>query len=296
MKFPAALVLFLKGLLMGMADIIPGVSGGTMALITGIYERLIHAIRNIDLKFAYHFVKGDMKSAKENFLSIDFKFLIPLGLGIATAVIVLAQIMGYLLEEHTAATYAFFFGLIIASTGIVSKYVEKIDHKHIISGFIGFLFVFLIIGVDELGENHSPIMIFFSGAIAICAMILPGISGSLILLIMGQYHYMLDVLNERKFKEIIIFLAGAVVGLMAFSRLLDYMIKNHKSMTMAFLFGLMLGALRLPAEKIGSSTDMALTLDFGFIILSAVVGFIMVAVIELKSRDIQEKLGIEVED
>ncbi len=281
---------------MGMADIIPGVSGGTMALITGIYERLIHSIRNIDFKFAYYFAKRDMKSAKENFLSIDFKFLLPLGLGIATAIIVLAQIMEFMLEEHTALTYAFFFGLIIASTGIVSKYVDKIDHKHIISGFTGFLFVFLIIGVDELGENHSPVMIFLSGAIAICAMILPGISGSLILLIIGQYHYMLEVLNERKFKEIILFLSGAALGLMAFSRLLDYMIKNHRSMTMAFLFGLMLGALRLPAEKIGGSTTIAPTPDFSLIILSAIVGFIMVAVIEFKSRDIQEKLGIEVED
>ncbi|MCK4613816.1 MAG: DUF368 domain-containing protein [Thermoplasmata archaeon] len=280
---------------MGMADIIPGVSGGTMALITGIYERLIHAIRGIDFKFAYHFLKGDVKAARENLKAIDFPLLFPLVFGIILAFLVLAQIIEFLLENHTAPTYAFFFGLILASAGIVSKYVERIDIRHIISCVLGFFLVFLIVGIEEIEGNHSPIVIFLSGGIAICAMILPGISGSLILLILGQYHYMLDALNNRDIKDIITFLTGAVLGLLAFSRLLDHMISHHRSVTMAFLFGLMLGALRVPAEKIGGSADPSAVGDVSLLLLTAVIGFLIVGIIEWRSREIEEKLGIEVE-
>lgn len=285
----------LKGYLMGMADIIPGVSGGTMALITGIYERLIHSIRSVDFKFIPLTFKRDWKGAKENFLSIDFPLLIPLGIGIAIAFLSLARIMRILLDDHTAPTYAFFFGLILASAGIVSKYVEKFDKGHFISGLGGFLFVFLLIGIDELDGNHSPPMIFLSGAIAICAMILPGISGSLILLIIGQYDYMLDALNDRHIVDLATFLAGAFVGIVLFSRLLDYMIQHHKSMTMAFLFGLMLGALRVPVEKIGDNADLGVTSDLVLILITAIMGFGMVILIETKSQKIEEKLHIEVE-
>ena len=280
---------------MGMADIIPGVSGGTMALITGIYERLIHSIRSVDFKFIPLTFKRDWKGAKENFLSIDFPLLIPLGIGIAIAFLSLARIMRILLDDHTAPTYAFFFGLILASAGIVSKYVEKFDKGHFISGLGGFLFVFLLIGIDELDGNHSPPMIFLSGAIAICAMILPGISGSLILLIIGQYDYMLDALNDRHIVDLATFLAGAFVGIVLFSRLLDYMIQHHKSMTMAFLFGLMLGALRVPVEKIGDNADLGVTSDLVLILITAIMGFGMVILIETKSQKIEEKLHIEVE-
>ncbi len=278
-----------------MADIIPGVSGGTMALITGIYERLIHAIRDIDFKFILHFFKGNWKATKENFLSIDLQLLIPLGIGIGVAFLSLARIMKVLLENHTAPTYAFFFGLILASAGIVSKYVDRIDRNHLLSGLAGFLFVFLIVGIDEIEGNHSPPVIFISGAIAICAMILPGISGSLILLIIGQYDFMLDALNDRSIWDLITFGAGAFIGLVLFSRLLDFMIKHHKSMTMAFLFGLMLGALRVPVEKIGGNADLGAVGEVALIITTAVIGFVVIGIVEWKSREIEEKLGIEVE-
>ena len=284
----------LKGYLMGMADIIPGVSGGTMALITGIYERLIHSIRDVDFKFIPYFIKGDREQAKKNFMSIDFQLLVPLGIGVIVAFISLAHIMQVLLEDHTAPTYAFFFGLILASAGIVSKYVERIDGRHIISGIAGFIFVFLIVGIGELEGNHSPVVIFFSGAIAICAMILPGISGSLILLIIGQYDYMLEALNERSIADLVTFTSGAFIGLVLFSRLLDYMINHHKSMTMAFLFGLMLGALRVPVEKIGGDTDTGIIAEVALIATTAIIGFFLVLIIELKSREIEEKLHIEV--
>lgn len=295
LKFPEWFVIVLKGFLMGMADIIPGVSGGTMALITGIYERLIHAIRDIDFKFIPYFIRGDKSAAKKNFLAIDFPLLIPLGVGVIAAFLILARIMEILLEDHTAPTYAFFFGLILASAGIVSKYVDRIDQRHLLSGIAGFVFVFLIVGIEELEGNHSPPVIFLSGAVAICAMILPGISGSLILLIIGQYHYMLDALNNRDFLDLLTFSAGAFFGIILFSRFLDFMINNHKSMTMAFLFGLMLGALRVPVEKIGGDADLGAMNDVLLILSMAIIGFVIVSFIELKSREIEEKLDIEVE-
>ena len=285
----------LKGYLMGMADIIPGVSGGTMALITGIYERLIRSIRDIDFKFISHFFKGEREAARKNFMAIDFQLLIPLLIGIGIAFLSLAHIMKVLLEDHTAPTYAFFFGLILASAGIVSKYVERLDRKHFMSGSMGFIFVFLLVGVEELEGNHSPPVIFLSGVIAICAMILPGISGSLILLIIGQYDYMLDALNERSIADLATFAAGAFIGIILFSRILDHMIRHHKSLTMAFLFGLMLGALRVPVEKIGGDADFGVMSEAALILTTAIIGFGLVIIIETKSREIEEKLHIEVE-
>lgn len=285
----------LKGYLMGMADIIPGVSGGTMALITGIYERLIRSIRDIDFKFIPHFFKGEREAARKNFMAIDFQLLVPLLIGIVIAFLSLAHIMKVLLEDHTAPTYAFFFGLILASAGIVSKYVERLDRKHFMSGLMGFIFVFLLVGIEELEGNHSPPVIFFSGVIAICAMILPGISGSLILLIIGQYDYMLDALNERSIADLATFAAGAFIGIILFSRILDHMIRLHKSMTMAFLFGLMLGALRVPVEKIGGDADLGIMSQAALILTTAIIGFGLVIIIEKKSREIEEKLHIEVE-
>jgi len=286
-------IIFLKGMLMGMADIIPGVSGGTMALITGIYERLIHGIREIDFKFILYLLQRKKQAAKENFMKIDFELFIPLLIGIMTAFLLLAKLMDYLLEEQTAPTYAFFFGLIIASAGIVYKFIDIIDRRHVISGLAGFIFVVAIVGLDKLGSNHSPPVIFLSGAIAICAMILPGISGSLILLIMGQYHFMLDALNDRDYSTLITFAAGALVGIVAFSRLMDHMIKHHRSVTMAFLFGLMLGALRVPVEKIERHGDLSDHLEMTAIVVAALLGFIMVIIIERKSRQIEEKLGFQ---
>lgn len=289
------MTIMLKGYLMGTADIIPGVSGGTMALITGIYERLIHGIRSVDFKFIPLALRGDWKGARKNFLSIDLALFIPLGIGILAAFLSLARIMRILLDHHTAPTYAFFFGLILASAGIVSKHVDHFDRRHILSGSIGFILVFLITGMDTMDGNHSTPVLFLAGAVAICAMILPGISGSLILLIIGQYDHMLDALNHRVMADLITFAAGAFVGIVLFSRLLDHMIRHHRTMTMAFLFGLMLGALRVPVEKIGDSADTGIGTELAIIPLMAIIGFVLVIFIETRSQDIENKLHIEVE-
>ncbi len=295
-------VIFAKGMLMGSADIVPGVSGGTMALITGIYERLIHAIKGVDLMFIPHFLKGDTQKAKENFWSMDFPFIIPLALGVLVAVLTLAQVILFAMEEQRAVVFAFFFGLILSSAHIVYKYIEKIDWQCVVSAIVGLVFVVVIIGLDEISENHSLPMLFFSGMLAICAMILPGISGSLILVIIGQYEYMIEALKGFSVVEIIVFVTGAALGLAAFSRLLDYLLKNHHALTMSFLFGLMLGALRKPMEEVGAGIDGNFqSLTFAAAILAAIIGFAAVFYVEklaAKTEAVKEgggKKGSEVE-
>jgi putative membrane protein len=292
-KVPQSLVIFLKGMLMGMADIVPGVSGGTMALITGIYERFVHAIRTINIYWLTRRLKGDREGAKEAWRSIDLALLVPLLIGILVAIIIFSQVITYVLDHQPGPTYAFFFGLILASAGFVYRYVEHIDGRHLLSGAAGFVVVVFVVGLDEVTSNHTLPVLFVSGAIAVCAMILPGISGSLILLILGQYEYMLDALSKGVWKDIVTFAAGAVVGILAFARLLDWLIKHHRSVTMAFLFGCMLGALRLPGEIIVEETDLGSVLQVVTVAISAVVGFGVVFILERRSDRIKERLGIE---
>ncbi|MHC4781227.1 MAG: DUF368 domain-containing protein, partial [Planctomycetota bacterium] len=220
-RVPPSVVILLKGMLMGMADIVPGVSGGTMALITGIYERFVSALSSISPRFITRLLRGDKKGAREAWDSIDWAMLIPLFAGILSAMVIFALIIGWLLDHHAGPTYAFFFGLILASAGFVYKYVEHLDAKHILSGVIAFLLVVIVIGIEEVTNNHSLPVLFIAGAIAVCAMILPGISGSLTLLILGQYNYFLDALTNLSWKELITFGIGALVGIMSFSRVLN---------------------------------------------------------------------------
>jgi putative membrane protein len=234
-----------------------------------------------------------MRGARENLRSMDYQLFVPLLLGIFLAVIILARLIEYLLDHQTAPTYGFFLGLILASAVFVFRYVERFTAKHVVSGVAGFLVVFLIVGLDQLEGNHAPLVIFFAGVIAICAMILPGISGSLILLILGQYHYMLDALNDRDLVVLAIFAIGAVIGIILFSRLLDHMIRNYKQLTMVFLFGLMLGALRVPVEKIADSTDFS-TLPAVLIVgATAVLGFVLVFAVERRSGDLKAGRGTD---
>ncbi len=269
-------LIFLRGLFMGSADIIPGVSGGTIALITGIYERLIHAISRIDFKFILYLFKGDFKRFKQSAVQeIDFALFIPLLLGIGIAVLTMSKVISFLLVTYPAATFAFFFGLILASAIFVYKHVDELNLKNIVFLIIGFVFAIIFVGLNPIQANHSLPIIFISGAIAICAMILPGISGAFMLLLLNQYEYMINVLNHMQFVEIITFCLGALIGILSFSRFLNYLLNHHKSVTMAFLVGLMIGTLRLPYEKIAFSTESPIV-----IVVVAVIGFILVFLLE----------------
>jgi len=271
-------LIFLRGLFMGTADVIPGVSGGTIALITGIYERLIHAISKIDFRFILYLLEGDIKSFKENIKKeIDFQLFVPLLLGIGLAILTMSKVISFLLVNYTALTYAFFFGLILASANFVYKHVDAFSLKNIVFLIIGFIFALLFVGLNPIQANHSLPVIFLSGTVAICAMILPGISGAFILLLLNQYEYMIKILNNFQVLEIITFGFGALIGILSFSRILDFLLNNHKSITMAFLVGLMLGTLRLPYQKIATTMDSFLP-----VLVSAVVAFILVFILELK--------------
>lgn len=269
-------LIFLRGLFMGSADIIPGVSGGTIALITGIYERLINAISRINFKFVLYLFKGDFKKFKQSLVEeIDFALFIPLLLGIGIAVLTMSKVISFLLVTYPAATFAFFFGLILASAIFVYKHVDELNLKNIVFLIIGFIFAIIFVGLNPIQANHSLPIIFISGAIAICAMILPGISGAFMLLLLNQYEYMINVLNHMQFVEIITFCLGALIGILSFSRFLNYLLKHHKSVTMAFLVGLMIGTLRLPYEKIAFSNESPIV-----IVVVAIIGFILVFLLE----------------
>ncbi|MGB9937986.1 MAG: DUF368 domain-containing protein [Methanobacterium sp.] len=261
---------------MGTADVIPGVSGGTIALITGIYERLIHAISRIDFRFILYLFEGDFKRFKQNALEeIDYELFIPLFLGIGLAILTMSKVISFLLANYPAATFAFFFGLILSSAIFVYNHVDELNIKNLTFLVIGFIFALLFVGLNPIQANHTLPIIFLSGAVAICAMILPGISGAFVLLLLNQYEYMINALNNFQLVEIITFMFGALVGILSFSRILDYLLTHHKSITMAFLVGLMIGTLRLPYEKIAVNMESPVP-----IIIAAVIGFAIVFILE----------------
>ena len=274
MRAKETLIIFIKGLFMGIADIIPGVSGGTIALITGIYIRLVHAISGINLRFISRLVKGDFEGAKKYIGDIDFQLFIPLLTGIGLAVFLMSNLLDYLLQDFEASTYAFFFGLILASAVLLYKQIKGFSVKIMIFSIAGFLAGFFLSGLATLQIGHSLPVIFLSGMIAICAMILPGISGAFMLLFLGMYDYMINVLKNLQFLEIFIFILGALIGILAFSRVLNYILRKYESITISFLIGLMLGALRLLYDNIASTMD-----SIAYVVISGLLGFLIILIL-----------------
>jgi putative membrane protein len=282
-EFFDSILIFLRGLFMGTADIIPGVSGGTIALITGIYERLVHGIGKINFKFVKPLIKGDFSEFKTMFLKeIDFQLFIPLFLGIALAMLTLSKVIGFLLDYYTAYTFAFFLGLILASSYVLYTHLVKISPKIIMISIIGFVIAFIFVGLNPIATNHTLPVLFFSGMIAICAMILPGISGAFILVLLGQYKYMLNVLNTLSIVEIITFCLGALIGILGFSKLLDYLLKHYKEATLTFLIGVMLGTLRTPYNEIANNIDGSNLVSVIICLALIIIGFIIIFVVEKK--------------
>ena len=267
---------------MGAADIVPGVSGGTMALITGIYGYLIEAISNIKFGFIKPLFKGNLKGFWNQLLDeIDFKFFIPLVLGIGVAFLTLAKVVTYCMDVHTALTYSFFLGLIIASAVVLFRKLNEINIKTIFFAVIGCILTYIFVSLNPIAANHSLIVLFISGMIAICAMILPGISGSFLLLLLGQYEYMLNALHQLHFTEIIVFVVGALIGILGFSKILNYLLKHHEEITMAFLIGVMLGSLRVPLFEISNAVSMNFSGLLPCIIV-AVIAFVIIVIMETK--------------
>ena len=280
------LLLFFKGILMGTADLIPGISGGTIAFITGIYQRLVHSLSTIDLSFIRLFWQRKWMEGYKNLRKIDFAFFIPLGLGIFTAIISLSRLISFLLTNYTAFTFAFFLGLIAASAVFLYRNLGEWRFEKILFIAFGVIIAFVISGGEAIPIDHSLPTMFISGFIAICAMILPGISGAFILLLLNQYEYVITAIHDFNILVLIIFGLGAITGLLTFSRVLDYVLKKFRTLTLSFLIGIMLGSLRVPVHKI-ALTESSM---FG-IILFCILGFALVFVTEILAKKFyQEKL------
>jgi putative membrane protein len=234
--------IFLRGVLMGAADIVPGVSGGTVAFITGIYERLLGSIRSVDLAFAKHVLAGDIKAAWQH---VDGGFLLALLGGIASSILTLARLISWLLETHPVPLWAFFFGLILASALVLLRQVDSWRASSVLALLLGTGFAIGIALAPTAGLPTGLPMVFLSGFLAICAMILPGISGSFILVLLGMYSTVLVAVKSFDVMFILVFALGAAAGLLCFSRLLYWLLGHFHRVTMATLTGFLFGSLMI---------------------------------------------------
>lgn len=288
----------IKGIGMGAADVIPGVSGGTIAFLTGIYQELLDSIKSVDLKaikllFTFRIGKFWKK--------INGNFLFSLILGILISFFSLAKLMTYLMEHHPIPLWSFFFGLIIASAVLILRDIKWYLPKYLIPLVIGTAIGAAICLLSPAETPDQLWFIFLCGAIAICAMILPGISGSFILLLLGKYTYMLNALTELDIVLILTFVAGAAIGIVSFSHFLSWLLKKYHTMTISLLAGIMIGSLlkvwpwqvilesgvsrpALPYnEMLQSSGHVPTAITF------AVIGIVLVTAIELAAKRIGNK-------
>lgn len=233
--------LFITGFSMGIADLIPGVSGGTIAFLSGIYEELIYSIKKVTGETLRLILSGKFSEAIRG---IPFSFLIPLVLGLFTAIFSLANLLAFLLDTFPIFVWSFFFGLVLTSTVIVMKRVVKWDLSDKIAFIVAAISAYILVGFVPVETPDNLFMFFLAGAIAICAMILPGISGSFILLLMGKYQQILTAVTQKDALILGVFMAGCAVGIAFFSRILSWLFKTHHDISVAILAGFMLGSVR----------------------------------------------------
>ncbi|MFB6218179.1 MAG: DUF368 domain-containing protein [Halobacteriaceae archaeon] len=260
---------YLRGFAMGAADAVPGVSGGTIALITGIYERLVDAIAGLDPAVVADLARvhdGDARRrAREQVVAMDVPFLLVLGVGVVTGAVTLANVVEYGLETRRALTFAFFFGLIGASPVVLRGELDRTP-RSVVAAVAGFVVTFLVGGLQSDLPGGLAVL-FVMGAVAISAMVLPGISGSLILLAVGKYQTLTGAVSDLTaaagalagggvaavagpLSVLVVFAAGALVGILSFARVVSWALATHRRATMAFLLGLLVGALRRPGAEV----------------------------------------------
>ncbi|HUH27049.1 DUF368 domain-containing protein [Gelidibacter sp.] len=239
-RFSDYLFISLKGLAMGAADAVPGVSGGTIAFISGIYEELITTISGVNLSLLATLKKSGFLAFWKQ---LNGNFLVALLTGILISFVSFMRLAKYLIEQHPVLIWSFFFGLIVASIFFVGKQIKTWNLGTIAALIIGTLAAYYITTLPSMANNDSSVFLFFAGAIAICAMILPGISGSFILVILGAYKTLSDAIHDFDFKRIAIFAIGALIGLLSFSRVLKWLFNHYKNTTLAVLTGFIFGSL-----------------------------------------------------
>ena len=310
MKFSRYIVLALKGCAMGMADVVPGVSGGTIAFISGIYEELLDSIRSVDATALRLLLRFRLA---EFWRHINGRFLLPVLLGIAVAIFSLARLMTYLLTNHPIAIWSFLFGLIVASALLVARQIGRWDWRTVLAFAVGAAAAWWITVATPAETPDDWWFVMLSGAIAICAMILPGISGAFILLLLGKYQYIMHAVGEFDIPVIAVFVIGAAAGIISFSHLLSWLLKHWHDVTVAVLMGFMVGSLNkvwpwketvetyldshgvaqpLVQNNIAPGTFEQLTGQPSLLvqaILLGIVGFLVIYGIELVARMIVKK-------
>ncbi|UBM61822.1 DUF368 domain-containing protein [Candidatus Sulfidibacterium hydrothermale] len=233
----------LKGIAVGVANIIPGVSGGTIALITGIFERLINAIKAFDGKALKLLFTGQWKAFARK---TDFYFLFTLFVGIALAIVTLARVFDYLFKDYPVYIWSYFFGLVLASIYFVAKTIERWNVVVVLLFVAGTAFAVFVSLIHPAAENSSFWYLFLCGVVAICSMILPGLSGSFVMILMGNYQLVaIQAINDRDLGILLPVALGAVIGLVAFSHVLSWVFKHYKDETIATLSGFILGSLNV---------------------------------------------------
>ena len=282
-------VLTLKGMAMGAADVVPGVSGGTIAFIAGIYDELINSIKSINMHSLKLLFTGKIAAFWK---AVNGNFLFALLLGIAISVFSLAKLITYLLLNEPVLVWSFFFGLVLASTWFVTKDIKGWNWKTV-AGFVGGAVIAYYITVATPAETSTNLMfIFLCGAIAICAMILPGISGSFILVLLGKYFYVMEAVKTLDLVVLGVFAFGAALGITSFSRVLSYALKNFRNITLSVLSGFLLGSLNnvwpwKEVEKLVSDGhevmiehNIAPNTEVAEAVVLMLIGFILVYVLE----------------
>jgi len=230
-----------RGYCMGAADVVPGVSGGTMAFILGIYEELLDAIRAVDIRFIRLLLTMRFRQA---FIDFPWKFVLSLVVGIFAAILTLARSLSWALEHQPTFVWSFFFGLVLASIFVIRKRIVAWNLALLLITVLAAVGAYLLVGMVPVETPDAPWFLFLSGAIAINAMILPGISGAFILVLLGKYQFMLDAVVQGDFVVLFIVICGALVGLLIFARILRWLLRHYHDYTVAVLIGLIIGALR----------------------------------------------------
>jgi len=291
--------LALKGFCMGMADIIPGISGGTIAFLLGIYEDLINAIKSFDLNFVQLLF---CLKIKEAFSSVAWRFLATLFAGIAGAIIILSKILSWLLMNKPILIHSFFFGLIIATVPIIARIIKNWTIAKILTVAAAAIVTYFFVGMVPLATPQALWFLFLSGAIAISAMILPGISGAFILVLLGKYQFILDAVNQRDIFSLSVFILGVITGVVFFVRVLSWLFQKYHDLTVSIITGVVIGSLRkiwpwketlrslttsrgkvIPIEEVNILPPQ-ITGEVGFALLVMACGFILALMLN-KSSD-----------
>lgn len=298
----AYLIFILKGMAVGIANIIPGVSGGTIALITGIFERLINSIKSFGISSLTMLIKGDFKAfAKET----DLYFLISLFAGVIIAIVTVAKIFGLLFEEYPVFIWSFFFGLILASVYFVGKTIEKWKTSVIVSLLMGTIIAIMFAFFSPASQDDNFFYLVLCGVVAVCSMILPGLSGSFVLILMGNYQLVaIDAINNRDINILLPVLIGAVIGLIAFSHIISWVFSRFKDQTIAALTGFILGSLAIiwpwktPIEHVfGDKVKPVgyeyflpeINIEFGIAIILILIGIFSIWIMEKSAEKSETK-------